>query len=943
MGSDRARVSYDPNQHYRSVVMQQGRVTLEADWNENQAIFGEELRQETLEIVGPAGTPDDGYRVVETHEVPDPLFDFFIKSGTMYVGGVRLALDDPVRYSQQPDWLDHDGDPEWSMPGSESLPSPPTNEYVYLLVREQEVSAVEDSALRDVALGGPDTAARTRMMQRFVRLGTQSNDCAGGRAAAVAYWTSKGLAWDVDLTPGQAAPTMRLLPQSTLQASFDTTSKPGPCEPQAAGGYLAADNQLIRIQISGPDTIVWGFDDASFLYQVNIASDGQTLTLQSQPVDAFHQPRNGQTVEVLRSAAILSNGEFVASATGVIQTLTKAYDQDHQQITLPNVLPWQYIDSTETPRAFLRVWEQEIQFPPKIPIELGDTGLYVTLDTWNNAPFHVGDYWLIAVRPNKPDQVYPQRYLEGPQPPDGPRMWACPLAAIHWEREMLKVDEDCRQHFCTLVKACSENAGGCCTITLSPADLTGDQALKSILSPYQDRAEIRVCLLPGVYELQDPLRLGPERSNLTLEGCHDGVVLTVAAGSENKFADGIIVLNQANNVTLRCLRFKLPQVLKRAGAKLLGLDPSIFGRSSDLFTSIGVRPVHCANLTITDCLFRYSVTPDQHVFGAGIFAGSECWGLKVQGNRFVHEEEDLRNGIVPIRGQDTTSVIRMLIGYVLSPTIASVPRPSVAARPKSRARARASAVTLSEEVRSVLQDAVFHDNAFLGLSIAALVCADCDVVKFEDNTVRESYAGFWIVSLATLKRLPAVAIPTDLLEAMKKKRTAARIVPAPTLTVLNVAAGVVCAYPLPAGFDIHHALRAVRSGGHRLELSLQVANNDIDAFVPNGPSGAGLLVVGDWESPGGTMTMSANKIRAQIQSENRFDAAAMVILNRYTVTGNVIANGLAGQDSGGLSLATFGGTTATVTGNVFVGTPLLPLRVNVPAPLDNWEVFNTKV
>ena len=45
MGSDRARVSYDPNQHYRSVVMQQGRVTLEADWNENQAIFGEELRQ----------------------------------------------------------------------------------------------------------------------------------------------------------------------------------------------------------------------------------------------------------------------------------------------------------------------------------------------------------------------------------------------------------------------------------------------------------------------------------------------------------------------------------------------------------------------------------------------------------------------------------------------------------------------------------------------------------------------------------------------------------------------------------------------------------------------------------------------------------------------------------------------------------------------------------
>ena len=34
MGSDRARVSYDPSRHWRGVVYQEGRVTLEADWNE---------------------------------------------------------------------------------------------------------------------------------------------------------------------------------------------------------------------------------------------------------------------------------------------------------------------------------------------------------------------------------------------------------------------------------------------------------------------------------------------------------------------------------------------------------------------------------------------------------------------------------------------------------------------------------------------------------------------------------------------------------------------------------------------------------------------------------------------------------------------------------------------------------------------------------------------
>ena len=63
MGSDRARVSYDEKQQYRSVVMQQGRVTLEADWNEAQQISTEETRKEALDFVGPAGTPDDGYRI----------------------------------------------------------------------------------------------------------------------------------------------------------------------------------------------------------------------------------------------------------------------------------------------------------------------------------------------------------------------------------------------------------------------------------------------------------------------------------------------------------------------------------------------------------------------------------------------------------------------------------------------------------------------------------------------------------------------------------------------------------------------------------------------------------------------------------------------------------------------------------------------------------------
>ena len=58
-----ARVTYDPSRRYHGVVAQQGRVSLEADWNEAQAITREQLEARTLDLVGPAGSPDRGYRI----------------------------------------------------------------------------------------------------------------------------------------------------------------------------------------------------------------------------------------------------------------------------------------------------------------------------------------------------------------------------------------------------------------------------------------------------------------------------------------------------------------------------------------------------------------------------------------------------------------------------------------------------------------------------------------------------------------------------------------------------------------------------------------------------------------------------------------------------------------------------------------------------------------
>ncbi len=82
MPSDRTRLSYDERQQYRSVVEQQGRAILDADWNEGFQIVAEEQRKEALDFVGPVGTPDNGYEI-GFPPAGGLIFDLNIRPGTM--------------------------------------------------------------------------------------------------------------------------------------------------------------------------------------------------------------------------------------------------------------------------------------------------------------------------------------------------------------------------------------------------------------------------------------------------------------------------------------------------------------------------------------------------------------------------------------------------------------------------------------------------------------------------------------------------------------------------------------------------------------------------------------------------------------------------------------------------------------------------------------------
>jgi hypothetical protein len=101
MKGDFSRQTFDKTKHYAGVLMQQGRVQVDADWNEQQAIHQNRAATEAVDVIGPCGVPNDnpGFGLQLT---PDGN-DLFISPGRLYVDGILCELDaTPVAVEQFP-------------------------------------------------------------------------------------------------------------------------------------------------------------------------------------------------------------------------------------------------------------------------------------------------------------------------------------------------------------------------------------------------------------------------------------------------------------------------------------------------------------------------------------------------------------------------------------------------------------------------------------------------------------------------------------------------------------------------------------------------------------------------------------------------------------------------------------------------------------------------
>jgi hypothetical protein len=176
MKGDFTRNTFNPTRHFRRVLMQQGRVQLDADWNEQDAILLHYIRRLSSGLIGPHGGPADfwgfgiatnasqvdlsGLSADEQARVNALLQDmatngFLIGPGDYYIDGVLVENERYTSFVLQP---------SYPLPDAERPGKLMGGYLVYLHTFERHITYVEDDSIREVALGGPDTASRSKLV-----------------------------------------------------------------------------------------------------------------------------------------------------------------------------------------------------------------------------------------------------------------------------------------------------------------------------------------------------------------------------------------------------------------------------------------------------------------------------------------------------------------------------------------------------------------------------------------------------------------------------------------------------------------------------------------------------------------------------------------------------------------------------------------------------------
>lgn len=428
MKGDFSRVTFDPALHVSRVMLQQGRVLLDADFNLQSAVAAHGLRRLTRDLLGPhAGPANPGFLVKAATDANGKL-----------TGG--LAFDAGRYYV---DGLAAESDAAFEMSLNDLGMKEPKLHLLYLDVWEEHVTWLEDNLVREPGLGGPDTTTQARI-RSLVRAAVLTDEVKNDEDWVKWYGanlqrSSRGLK-----APGRVIP--QLHPWTDSPAADDDV----PCVADPAGGYRGLENQLYRVEIhapgsatkSGKPTFKWSRDNGS-VAAAWVGVDGDDLI-----VDGIHDTAHGfaagQWVELTsvapkQHADQLGTMVRLTKVDGVRLTVDKATpwskrpsDDDH-----PIVRRWDHRELARDPKSFEDGAIELTQDQPYM-LEAGIKILFPSLDPGDKRviEYGPGDYWLIPARAVLGDILWPQiagktgkdRFV--PREPEGPEHVYAPLATV---------------------------------------------------------------------------------------------------------------------------------------------------------------------------------------------------------------------------------------------------------------------------------------------------------------------------------------------------------------------------------------------------------------------------------------------------------------------------------------------------------------------------------
>jgi hypothetical protein len=432
MKGDFTRSTFRAKKHYSSVRMQQGRLQLDADWNEQADIQTYLLQTRSQDIIGICGAPEDPAdddrslppKNFKIHLTPDGQ-DLVIGAGHIYVDGILCELDNETKYTEQNSYRNAK-----AIDVGEELKD---GDYLaYLDVWQRHISAINDPEIREVALNGADTATRTQTIAQV---------------------------------------KLALLDQSDPQTFLAQKKRDAKLTAASVSATSITETHLYRIEIhqgGGIDTATfkWSRENGTIVSAIDTIKDN-VITITPTSYDLWQSSQPDQWLEIIDEVRELAGqpgtlvrleqifeNKLVCDGTRVLDSLKnslfKPVTQQEASDRKLKVRRWDYTSDTSDPTnsGGIPISEQWIQ--------LGNEGIQVKFDA--SSVYATGDYWLIPTRaitrdiewsrdPNNPDQTVPQSF-------EGIHHHYCPLAKLTCENKVFQADQiqELRKTFSPLIE-----------------------------------------------------------------------------------------------------------------------------------------------------------------------------------------------------------------------------------------------------------------------------------------------------------------------------------------------------------------------------------------------------------------------------------------------------------------------------------------------------------